>query len=187
MRETRFICVVSLLASLMAVGGWITIHIPLSPVPVTLQTLFVFLSAFVLGRKGVYVPLVYVLLGGVGLPIFAGFSGGMGVLAGPTGGYLVGFIPAVFIMGYVMEKWQHNLAPLLASLLGILVIYTCGGAWLSFVCSLPLKKTIALGVAPFLVGDLFKMFLSWILYLRIKPIVYWGEGKGLNLNFLKVN
>ena len=93
----------SLLAALMAAGAYLSI--PIGPVPIVLQNMFVFLAALLLGsRWGLASVAVYLLVGACGLPVFAGGLGGIGRIVGPTGGYLIGYLPAVFIAGYISEK-----------------------------------------------------------------------------------
>ena len=95
----------SLFAALIAVGAYIKIPIPFSPVPITLQVFFIFLAGAMLGaRWGTLSVIVYLLLGIVGLPVFSGGASGLGVLLGPTGGYLIGFVVAAFLVGTLCEK-----------------------------------------------------------------------------------
>jgi Uncharacterized conserved protein len=98
----RQMTLISLFAALTAVGGFISI--PLYPVPLTLQTLFTLLAAMILGSvMGASSQIIYVLLGVIGLPVFAGFKAGIGILFGPTGGFLLGFIISAYIIGKIVE------------------------------------------------------------------------------------
>ena len=120
----------SLLAALTAVGAYIAI--PVGPVPIVLQSLFILLSGLLLGSVwGVAGVGIYLLAGAFGLPVFAAGTGGIARFIGPTGGYLVGFLPAVYIVGLISErKKQSALMDIIAMLCGTLIIYACGVSWL---------------------------------------------------------
>jgi biotin transport system substrate-specific component len=150
-------------AAAIAVSAWLSI--PFIPVPLTLQTLAVLVVGGVLGPVwGPVAVLVYLGVGGLGLPVFHGGTGGLGVLAGPTGGYLVGFVPAAFVMGLASRAaWRRGPARtgsvvlLVAGVVGAtLVIYLVGVPWLAMVADLTTGKALATGLAPFLLGDLVK-------------------------------
>ncbi|MBU1291753.1 biotin transporter BioY, partial [bacterium] len=115
---------VSLFAALTAVGAFISI--PIYPVPLTLQTLFTLLAGMTLGSvMGTSSQIIYVMLGVIGLPVFAGFKAGIGILFGPTGGFLFGFIICAFIVGKIMElKNEKNIFYyLLAGTIGTIILY----------------------------------------------------------------
>jgi biotin transport system substrate-specific component len=133
-------------------------------VPITLQTLGVMLAGAILGaRKGALAVAVYVLLGLIGLPILAGASAGLGVLAGPSGGFLLGFIPGAFVVGWFTARLLPKL-PFWAYLGGvatggILVVYLIGVPWLAVVLDLPLWTAIVAN-APYLPGDIVKVVVT---------------------------
>jgi len=153
------------------VGGLIAIPLPFTPVPITLQTFFTFLSGAILGKYlGALSQLIYVLLGVVGLPVFAKGSSGIGPLLGPTGGYLMGFIPAAFLIGWILERREK--APFglvfLAMVVGLLGIYIPGVGWLMWVTRLSLVKALLLGVLPFLPGDAVKIAVGALIVKKVK-------------------
>ncbi len=154
----------SLFGALTAAGAYIIIPLPL--VPITLQTLFMGLAAILLGgRLGALSQVVYLLLGIVGLPVFAGGKGGLGVLLGPTGGYLIGFVGAAYIIGLLAGgKRRAGFIRLCLSLVvGEVVVYTLGVIQLTLAARLTLSKAFAVGVLPFLLGDFLKIILTaWI-------------------------
>lgn len=154
----------SLFGALTAVGAYIII--PLPPVPITLQTLFLGLAGTLLGgRLGALSQVVYLLLGIIGLPVFAGGKAGIGVLFGPTGGYLIGFVVAAFVVGKLAAlKERPGFAWLCLSLVaGTAVVYALGVFQLSLVARLAPLKALAVGVLPFLPGDGIKIVLTaWI-------------------------
>lgn len=159
----------SLFGAMTAVGAYMII--PLPPVPITLQTLFLGLAGTLLGaRLGALSQLVYLFLGILGLPVFAGGKAGLGVLFGPTGGYLIGFIAAAFIIGKLAAlKKRPGFAWLSFSLIaGAAVIYTLGVLQLSLVARLSLAKALTVGVVPFLPGDGIKIVLTAIIALRLR-------------------
>ncbi len=161
---------VSLFASLTAVGSFIYIPLPFNPVPVTLQTFFTYLSGIVLGPLlGPLSQLIYILLGCLNLPVFAGGTAGLGILFGPTGGYLWGFLAASFIIG-IMTKGKSSFWRLvLAMALGTIAIYLCGLAQLIFVARLSLSQACWSGMVVFLPGDLVKIVLASNLALKLPP------------------
>jgi biotin transport system substrate-specific component len=153
---------VALLAALTAIGAWIVIPLPFTEVPVTLQVFFVLLAGALLGPFfGALSQIVYLLLGAFGLPVFAGGASGIGVIAGPTGGYLIGFILAAFCIGLLLQLLGRKFYwYLLAMLFGILIIYIFGVLQLACVNRLSLVKAILLGAAPFIVVDIIKAVLA---------------------------
>lgn len=148
----------------IALSARLAIPLPFSPVPVTGQTLAVLLMGALLGsRRGSLCLLAYLAEGALGLPVFAGGTAGPARLIGPTGGYLVGFLAAAFLVGMLAEKgWDRRVGTtFLAMLLGNVVIYAFGLPWLTrFVGS---EKALALGLLPFIPGDLAKLFLATML------------------------
>jgi len=148
---------------LIALGSWISI--PFFPVPFTLQTLFVLLAGAVMKRSAVIPVGVYLILGVFGLPLFHNGLSGMGVLLGPTGGYLVGFVPAALITGLVYEK---NLKWIRISGLcvSILIVYVCGIAWLCWSTGLGVVPAFLIGMVPFLLGDPFKIGAAYLIAER---------------------
>lgn len=150
--------------ALLALSAQAGFPLPFSPVPVTLQTLVVLwlASAFGVRRGGITIA-GYLLVGAVGMPVFTQWSGGLLKLAGPTGGYLVGFLLAGILVGWLAQKgWDRRIPTAFAAMvLGNLVIYALGLAWLSrFV---PTEGLLAAGLYPFVVGDVFKIVLAALL------------------------
>ena len=137
------------------------IQIPLQPVPVTGQTFGVLLVGALLGsRRGTLSMLTYLSMGAAGLPVFAGLGAGASHFAGPTGGYLVGFVVAAWLIGRLAERgWDRRVhTTALAMLLGTVLIYLPGIAWLSTFVGW--GQVLQLGLIPFLLGDLLKLALA---------------------------
>ncbi len=136
--------------------------IPIGPVPVSLTPLAVFLSVYILGTKrGTIAYLLYLLIGAVGVPVFSGFTGGLGKLAGPTGGYLVGFILMALIGGWFIFRYYDKVAvQFLGMLLGLVVCYAFGSAWLAYSAGMSFGAAVAAGVLPFIAFDLVKIAVA---------------------------
>jgi biotin transport system substrate-specific component len=159
----------SLFGALTAVGAYIII--PLPPVPITLQTLFLGMAGILLGaRLGALSQTLYLLLGIIGLPVFAGGKAGIGVLLGPTGGYLIGFVAAAALIGKIARmKEKPGFAWLCLSLLmGELVMYGLGILQLALVARLSLLKALTVGLLPFLPGDGIKVVLTALIALKTR-------------------
>jgi len=139
------------------------VRLQLGPVPFTGQTLGVLLlgTAYGLGL-GTLTTVAYVALGTLGLPLFTGWQGGLAHLMGPTGGYLIGFVLASALLGWLAEwGWDRSYRRTIAAmLLAELVIYLPGLLWLQIVLGTTLTQTLALGLVPFLIGDAIKMLLA---------------------------
>ncbi|MCD7836026.1 MAG: biotin transporter BioY [Lachnospiraceae bacterium] len=171
--KTLDIVYIAIFAALIAVCSWISI--PMA-VPFTLQTFGVFLAVYLLGgKRGTISVLVYILLGAVGLPVFAGFKGGIGALLGSTGGYIIGFLFSALIM-WAFEKlfgkklWVYALS----MLLGLIVCYAFGTVWFMVVYArsndaVSLITVLGWCVFPFIIPDLVKIALALII----------GKNKGI--------
>ena len=161
----------SLMASLIAAGAFLTI--PIGPVPIVLQNLFVFLSGLLLGpRWGSASVGVYLLAGALGLPVFAGGVGGVGRFVGPTGGYLVGFLPAVYIVGLItVNVGTRVIFDVIAMCLGSIVIYFFGVTWLKVLTGMTLAKTLAVGMYPFIPGDILKIAAAVPIAKALRPVI----------------
>ncbi len=143
-------------------GAQLRIPLPFTPVPITLQTFFVLSSGVALGPVwGSLSQLFYLLLGIAGFPYFAGFSAGVKTMLGPTGGYLLGFLIASYIVGLLAQKGKIS-RTYLAMLIGEITILFLGTTWLSFVQSLSLSQALVKGVLPFLPGDAVKILAGGV-------------------------
>ena len=141
--------------------------IDIGPVPITLQTFAVALAAMVLGaRRGALTVLTYLALVAIGLPVAAGYVGGLGVFAGPTGGFLVGFVPQALVVGglstWAVRRHVSVLRLTLAGIAGMPVLYAIGTLWLMTVTGMGPGAALGAAVTPFLVGDLVKNVLAAI-------------------------
>ena len=159
----------SMFGALTAVGAFIMI--PLPPVPITMQTFFVSLAGALLGGYlGAMSQVVYILLGVIGLPVFAGGKAGAGVLLGPTGGYLIGFVVGAYVIGRIvsLKKRAGFLWLLFAMLVGHIFIYVLGIAQLMVVAKLNLAKAIAVGLLPTIPGGIVKIVAAALICLKVR-------------------
>lgn len=153
----------ALMAALTAVGAYIII--PIGPVPITMQTFFVLLTGRLLDKKYSFLAqLTYLLLGTFGLPIFSAGRGGLGILIGPTGGFLLSFIPAALIASYCSGDKKKDFFILAAA---ILSNYFIGSLYFSFITKTELIASLSITVFPFIAGDLLKIFIV----LTLAPII----------------
>jgi biotin transport system substrate-specific component len=169
--QIRMTVYASLLAALTAAGAYIAI--PIGPVPIVLQNLFIFLSGLLLGsRWGLASVAVYLAAGALGLPVFAGGTGGIGRILGPTGGYLLGYLPGVFVIGMIAEKTANRAwFDVIAMVAGTIIIYTCGVTWLKVLTGMTLSKTLAVGMYPFILGDILKFAAAVPIAKTLRPMM----------------
>ncbi len=162
------IVLVGVFVAITTICAWISI--PMVPIPVTLQTIGVFLTASILGtKKGTVSIIIYILLGAVGLPVFSNFTGGIGILISPTGGFLIGFIPTAFITGFITEHLKNNMITnIFALTLGLIPCYFLGALWYCIYAKVDIIASILVCVAPFLIGDTVKIFIASILVTKLK-------------------
>jgi biotin transport system substrate-specific component len=155
--QLRMMVYASLFAALTAVGAFVAI--PIGPVPIVLQNMFVYLAGLLLGsRWGLASVGVYLLAGACGLPVFAGGLGGIGRIVGPTGGYLIGYLPTVFLIGKISNRANPRaIFDVLAMICGSVALYACGITWLKIVTGMTIAKALAVGMVPFLIGDALKI------------------------------
>ena len=169
---------VALMAAVAAVAAQLAVPLPFTPVPFTLQVLAVVLSGLLLGpRQAALAMAVYVLVGAAGAPVFSQFQGGLGVILGPRGGYLVSYPAAAALAGLAAHSAanaprRRTLAvSFLAGCAALAVVYASGAAWLSLVTGLPVWAAVAQGVLPFVVFDLAKVALAALVAVAAAPAI----------------
>lgn len=173
--KTTDIVYIGVFAVLIAICSWISIP---AVVPFTLQTFGVFMAVQTLGgKRGTMAVLIYILLGAAGVPVFAGFSGGIGVLLGSTGGYIIGFVFSALVMWFVQNIFgRKTLVSIISMLLGLFVCYAFGTAWFMAVYArggseASLLTVLGWCVIPFIIPDLIKIALAYLVSSRIKKAV----------------
>ena len=147
-------------AAIIAILAQVTIPLPL--VPITGQTLAIGLVVTILGlRLGTLSVIVYILIGTVGMPVFSGMTGGLGIVVGPTGGYIVGFLPSAILMGLYMKKFGVTIPhAIVANLAGMVVTLAFGTVWLKVIADLTWTAAFMGGVAPFVIVGVIKAVLA---------------------------
>ena len=162
--RTKQMVLIALMTAVTCVLGPLSIPLPFSPVPISLTNFAIFLAIFVLGMKsGTISFIIYLLLGAIGVPVLSSFRGGLQVLAGPTGGYLIGFIFLALIMGFALDHFNRKLVPTIIGLIiGMAVCYAFGTVWLAKLLSLSFKEGLMMGVIPYLAGDAAKIIIAAI-------------------------
>ena len=173
--KTRDFALAAMFAAVMAVCSWISIP---AAVPFTMQTFGVFLSVGLLGgKRGSLAITVFLLLGAIGLPVFSGFSGGLGYMLGATGGYIIGFLFSALVMWLIEAKFGRDIRVLTVSMvIGLLVCYAFGTAWFMIVYT---KNTEAIGLAtalswcviPYIIPDVIKIALAVMLTRKLRPVL----------------
>ena len=159
--KAREITLISVCAALTAVCAWISIP---APIAFTLQTFGVFFALYLLGgKRGFLSVLVYVLLGCVGLPVFSGFRGGLGVLLGPSGGFIIGFLASALIM-WVLE---NRISKLWRSIADLSAVYVSGCLWYGLYSGESLVAVLAVCVLPHILPDILKLWLANIVAKRL--------------------
>lgn len=166
---------IAIFAVLMAICSWISI--PMA-VPFTLQTFGVFMAVGILGgKRGTFAVLIYIILGAIGVPVFAGFSGGIGVLLSSTGGYIIGFLFSALVMWGMETLWgKKTVVQILSMIVGLIVCYALGTIWFMIIYA---RDTGAVGlgtvlgwcVIPFIIPDLVKIALAYVLSRRLRNYV----------------
>ena len=181
MGKTYDMVYIALFAVLIAICAWISIP---TVIPFTMQTFAIFLTVGVLGgRKGTAAILIYILLGLAGVPVFSGFRGGIGVLFGNTGGYIWGFLFAALMM-WGMERLGGKKPWVLAlsMLFGMVVYNAFGTGWFLILYaknsgSIGLMAVLGWCVFPFLIPDIIKISLAWVLSKRLRKSLQWESGR----------
>jgi biotin transport system substrate-specific component len=174
--RARHVALIVAGALLIYLSALVVIPIPGNPVPITGQTFGVLLVGGALGfRRGLAAVLLYVLLGVVGLPFFAEGKGGLTVILGASGGYLIGFILAGALVGRLAELgWDRHLAGAVgAMVIGNALIYVVGLPWLAFVAHFDATTAVQKGLVPFIFGDILKLVLAAVVF----PAAWWVVGR----------
>ena len=165
--RARVLALSGIFGALTAVGGLVSI--PFFPVPLTLQTFFVYLAVLKMKRHAYISQLIYLGIGVVGLPVFARGMGGYAVLLGPTGGFLLGFLLGAIVSGHMLERIQNRrYSGVVAIVLCGTVIFFVGWLWLSYWLGGSLEVAAWTGVIPFLPGDVVKMAMAAALGKKLR-------------------
>lgn len=170
---TKHVTLIALFAALLAVCSQIVIPLPFTPIPINLGTFAVFLTGALLSPLCAGLSIfTYVLLGGVGVPVFSKFGAGPSVLFGPTGGYIFGYLVAALIISFLLYQKKRPLwLEALILVLGLAACYAFGTAWYVVLTHTPVWAALGACVFPFLPGDALKILLAVFLVRRLRPHV----------------
>lgn len=173
--KTACLLLSALFAALTAICSYISIPLPFTPVPVNLATLSVFLAGGLLGWKyGTLSQIVYLVLGSAGVPVFHNFTGGLGILTGPTGGYIIGYVCAAFLVGLLCGSDSEKIfLPRIACAMiaGLFSCYFLGTVWFMLSSGTGAAAALAACVLPFLLGDGLKIAAGCILIKKLRPVL----------------
>lgn len=155
--------VIAIFAAIIGILAQVTIPLPL--IPITGQTLAIGLAATILGaRNGTLTTLLYILIGLIGIPVFAQMTAGFGVVFGPTGGFLIGFVPTAYIIGKYLSWTSYTVTQaVIANIIGMLVTLSFGTVWLKFIADMSWTQAFISGFVPFLAVGIVKAILAgWL-------------------------
>lgn len=162
---------IGMCAALMAIFSQLSIPLPFTTVPVTLQIFGLVVLAVIVGSKiGTLSLIVFVILGAIGLPVFANFSGGFGVIVGPTGGYIIGFIIMAFLIGYASSK-RNKIFLFIAAYIGVTIDLIIGTLYLKVVTGMTMQGALIAGLYPFIIKDFITVALAVFIGLKVKKSV----------------
>lgn len=171
--KTNRLTKIALMAALLCIISPFAITFPFSPVPVSLATLMLYLCVYILGKRDALISCgIYLLIGFTGIPVFSGFTGGIGKVLGPTGGYMIGYLVLVYISGWFVEKWNGRSGTAsigkrrawfsyfmqgIGMSIGTAVCYLFGSLWLSYQAGIEISAALGVGALPFIPGDIMKI------------------------------
>ena len=160
--KTKKIAIVSMMTAVMCILGPLSVPLPFTAVPISFTNLVIYIMCYILSCKLATTSyLLYLAIGMIGIPVFSGFSGGLGKLLGPTGGYLIGFILTTLISSYFIQKWKSNIFyHVIGMILGTVACYLLGTAWLAYQGNMTFWAACLAGVIPFLIGDAIKIIVG---------------------------
>lgn len=143
------------------------VKIPITIIPVTLQTFGLLVVCGILGRKAVIAVIVYILLGIIGIPVFSGFGSGIGVILGPTGGFIIGFIPMSLFVGNFYDREKSMYYNFGVMLIGSIILYVVGVAIFCYNVNMSVKEALPIVMYPFVIGDLLKIIVALVTLKKI--------------------
>lgn len=171
MLKTKKIIVISIMTAFICIISPFSMMLPISPTPISMGTFSIYLAGGLLGLKyGVISTFVYFLLGGIGLPVFAGFMGGVSRFFAPSGGYLLGYIFIALFTGYFADKFydKNKKLILVGMVVGTIICYFVGSFFMGVSLGLTLWQSLLKGVLPYVIGDMIKIIVSYIIILEVK-------------------
>lgn len=174
-KKLKQLIINALFAVIIAILAQITI--PIGPIPLTGQTFAVGLAATILGARNATISVaVYIVLGAIGVPVFAGMTAGLGIIFGPTGGFLIGFLFNAYITGYLIEKTNFSMAyAIFANIIGAFVTLLFGAFWLKISGDLSWSTAFTAGVIPFIIPGILKATFAALVGISIRKRLVSGK------------
>lgn len=168
--STQQLVRIALMAAVLCILGPISFPLAISAVPVSLSILGIFLTLVILNPfEATIAILIYIALGLVGMPVFSNYTGGVSKLFGPTGGYIIGYIPLALIAWFFIKKFNRKLPFMCAGLvIGTAACYLLGTAWLAISAGMSFKAALFAGVIPFIPWDIAKLVISILVGLPVR-------------------
>ena len=165
--KTKKLVYCALFAALVGIASLISI--PIQPIPVNMGILTVLLAGGLLGKKyGTISIIVYIFMGILGVPVFAGFRGGVSIIVGPTGGYIMGYLIIAFLTGWIYEKTKKARYTVPVMIISILLCYFVGTLWYCYILDSGFIPALTLCVLPFIPGDALKIVLAVLLLKKYR-------------------
>lgn len=172
---TKDLIMCAIFASITAILAQVSIPIPFSTVPLTMQVFAVTISGVILGAKrGFISQLIYVMLGAIGMPVFAQMTGGVHIIVGYTGGFIMAFPIMALVIGIISDKFKKLNYILLAMGFALLINYIIGTAWYSLISGVGFKEGFIACVVPFIAVDIIKVFFAATVGVNVKKRVLKG-------------
>lgn len=160
--------IIALMTAVLCILAPISIPVFISPVPISLGVLAIYLTAYVLSPLDATISvIIFILLGTFGLPVFSGYSGGLSKLVGPTGGYIIGFLFTVYISSLFIHMKKGIIFDVIGMITGLALCYILGTIWFSYQQGKGFIASLLLCVVPFLIGDAIKIIVAVILGIQI--------------------
>lgn len=170
--KTRDYTQCAMFAAVIAICAQISIRVPVNPVPFTMQVFACVLAGTMLGARKAFVSLViYVLIGALGVPVFAGFVGGIGIILGPTGGFILGFPIIGLLTGYAVDKYKNVKTIFVIILIANLIDYLFGTMQFMLVMETGFKQGILTCILPFIIPDIIQIFMAIGIGLKVRKVI----------------
>ena len=166
--STKNLSLMALMSALLCLLA--PISIPIGPVPITLSIFIIYIISYILDANSALISVfIYLLIGIVGLPVFAGYKSGLGVILGPSGGYLISYLVVVYISSYYNNKYYYNkILQLLFMFITLILCYVCGTIWFSIFKKMTFIESLFICVFPFIITDVIKIIAACMLGNEIR-------------------
>ncbi|MBQ3566753.1 MAG: biotin transporter BioY [Oscillospiraceae bacterium] len=172
MKKTQMLTLTGLCCALLCIAAPVTLPIPISPVPISLAPLALFISSYILTPLQCFAgTVIYIMLGAVGLPVFSGFTGGVGIIAGPTGGFLLGYMGTALISSFFVHRYEKKYLHIMGMIVGMCISYFMGAVWFAFQQNVTFLTALTLCVIPYIAGDMIKIFIAVFIGEKLQKTV----------------